>query len=155
MGLIADRIEQIRAGENRYFVAELETGYVVLGDHQFFEGYTLFLHDEPATELHDLDDPTRRLFLAEMSYVAEAVDEAFAPRKLNYELLGNADPHLHWHIFPRHDDDPVPDRPVWVLDEATRYAEDERPSDAELSRLKGDLLAALQETPATVSTSVA
>ena len=38
---------------------------------------------------------------------------AFAPRKLNYELLGNSVAHLHWHLFPRHADDPNPQWPVW------------------------------------------
>lgn len=50
--LICERIEQIQKGCNPYFVAELETGYVVLGDHQRFAGYTLFLCKEHETELH-------------------------------------------------------------------------------------------------------
>ncbi len=40
MCLICDRIQQIKKGENPYFVKELETGYVVIGDHQHFKGYT-------------------------------------------------------------------------------------------------------------------
>lgn len=40
--LVCSRIEQIRRGENPYFVEELSTGYVVLGDYQRFPGYTLF-----------------------------------------------------------------------------------------------------------------
>lgn len=40
---ICRRIKMIEEGTNPYFVAELETGYVVIGDHQYFEGYTLFL----------------------------------------------------------------------------------------------------------------
>ena len=41
--LICKRIKMIKNNENPYFVKELETGYVVLGDHQRFKGYTLFL----------------------------------------------------------------------------------------------------------------
>ena len=48
-----------------------------------------------------------------MAQVAEAVFRAFAPRKLNYELLGNSEAHLHWHLFPRYADDPNPLWPVW------------------------------------------
>lgn len=40
--LICERIELIRKGENPFFVAETKTGFVVLGDFQFFRGYTLF-----------------------------------------------------------------------------------------------------------------
>ena len=47
--LVCDRIEKTRKGENPYFVRELETGYVVLGDHQRFEGYTLLICREHAT----------------------------------------------------------------------------------------------------------
>ena len=43
MCLIYDRISMIKNGTNPYFVKELETGYVVMGDHQHFKGYTLFL----------------------------------------------------------------------------------------------------------------
>ncbi len=34
--LICNRIASICAGSNPYFVAEVETGYIVLGDYQFF-----------------------------------------------------------------------------------------------------------------------
>ena len=43
---VCDRIQQTKDGANPYFVYELETGYVVLGDHQHFKGYTLFLCKE-------------------------------------------------------------------------------------------------------------
>ena len=34
MCMICERIRAIKNGTNPYFVQELETGYVVLGDHQ-------------------------------------------------------------------------------------------------------------------------
>ena len=52
--LICERIEQIKRGETPYFVCELSTGYVVLGDHQRFQGYTLFLSKQHVTELYHL-----------------------------------------------------------------------------------------------------
>ncbi len=99
--------------ENPYFVSELDTGYVVLGWNQTIPGYTLFLSKAHVSELHDLPSATRALFLEEMALVAEGVFRAFAPRKLNYELLGNSVSHAHWHIFPRYADDPNPAWPVW------------------------------------------
>lgn len=44
MCLICERIEMIKNNENKFFVKELKTGYVVLGDNQHFKGYTLFLY---------------------------------------------------------------------------------------------------------------
>lgn len=140
--LICDRISQIEAGTNPYFVAELETGYVVVGDFQFFRGYTLFLYKQHVGELHDLEVSTKLLFLKEMSEVAEAVYRGFQPRKLNYELLGNSEPHLHWHFFPRYDSDPTRG-PVWQVDKAIRYAENARPNSEELFALKNILLVEL------------
>ena len=89
----------IKEGSNPYLVKELSTGYVVLGDHQYFKGYTLFLAKQHVRELHDLDPETRLAFLAEMSQVQEAVAKAFEAEKMNVELLGNGDAHLHWHLF--------------------------------------------------------
>ncbi len=54
--MVCERIARIKQGKNPYFVRELETGYVVLGDYQRFKGYTLFLCKEHATELHFLEN---------------------------------------------------------------------------------------------------
>ena len=101
MCLICERIELIKQGKNPHFVKELETGYVVIGDGQYFKGYTLFLAKEHVTELHQMEYETKIKFLDEMSIVQEAVAKAFQAEKMNIELLGNGDAHVHWHLFPR------------------------------------------------------
>lgn len=101
MCLICQRIELIKVGKNPYFMRELETGYLVIGNHQYFAGYSLFLAKGHVSELHHLEKETRIRFLEEMSLVQEAVAKAFATEKMNIELLGNGDAHLHWHLFPR------------------------------------------------------
>ncbi|RMD59377.1 HIT family protein [Candidatus Parcubacteria bacterium] len=138
------RINQIKRGENPYFVAELETGYVVLGDFQFFRGYTVFICRHHKAELHELPEDFRLQFLKEMSQVAESVFKAFEPERLNYELLGNTSPHLYWHIFPRYAKDPKPQAPVWCIDKAVCCSDDARPSKKELNQLKRDLLSQLE-----------
>ena len=101
MCLICERIELIKQGKNPHFVKELETGYVVIGDGQYFKGYTLFLAKEHVTELHQMEYETKIKFLEEMSIVQEAAAKAFQAEKMNIELLGNGDAHVHWHLFPR------------------------------------------------------
>ena len=101
MCLVCERIKLIREGKNPYFVKELKTGYVVMGDHQHFKGYTLFLCKEHKLELFHLEQSVKIKYLEEMSVVAEAVSKAFKAEKMNYEMLGNGDTHLHWHLFPR------------------------------------------------------
>jgi diadenosine tetraphosphate (Ap4A) HIT family hydrolase len=42
---------------------------------------------------------------------------------MNYELLGNQLPHIHWHVIPRLAIDPAPLKPVWqVQHEPVRLA---------------------------------
>ena len=131
--LICERIGQIERGENPYFVCALSTGYVVLGDHQRFEGYTLFLCKRHVTELYQLPWGFRTRFLQEMSLVAEAVAAVYRPEKMNYELLGNGDTHLHWHLFPRVSGDTPQPGPVWWLPREEMWNDDYRPSREQLA----------------------
>lgn len=87
MCFVCERISMIQEGNNPYFVKELETGYVVIGDYQHFKGYTLFLCKEHKTELFQLDYSTKMKFLEEMSVVAEAVAKAFDAEKMKEKLL--------------------------------------------------------------------
>ena len=133
MCLICQRIQQIQEGRNPYFVKELQTGYVVLGDHQHFQGYTLFLCKEHQTELFHLPPATKVKYLEEMSLVAEAVAKAFHAEKMNYELLGNGDTHLHWHLFPRVSGDTPQPGPVWWLPREEMWNDAYRPSREQLA----------------------
>ncbi len=150
MCLICNRIQMIKENNNPWFVEELDTGYVVIGDNQHFRGYTLFLCKEHKTELFQLDRSTKIKFLEEMSLVAEAVANAFGAEKMNYELLGNGDTHLHWHLFPRVHGDLESfgndgKGPVWWYPREKMYSPDNKPSDAQLQELKVRLSKELQK----------
>ena len=134
--LICGRIALIKKGENPDLVMELETGYVIIGWHQFYRGYTLFLSKKHVTELHELKSDERFVFMDEMSLVGKAVFKAFSPDKINYEILGNTDPHLHCHIFPRRKTDPRPREPVWVIDKNIRCNEKTKLAPSELENIK-------------------
>lgn len=148
MCLVCDRINMIKSGSNPYFVKELQTGYVVIGDHQHFKGYTLFLYKHHKTELFQLDMAERTAFLREMSVVAEAVSKAFGAQKMNYELLGMGDSHLHWHLFPRAYGDLGEygingNGPVWWYPKDKLYSDDCRPAADEFDAMKAALLSEL------------
>jgi diadenosine tetraphosphate (Ap4A) HIT family hydrolase len=51
----------------------------------------------------------------EVLRVAKALQRYYRPLKMNYEVLGNALPHLHTHLVPRYLDDPAPGRPFPFL----------------------------------------
>ena len=145
MCFICDRIAMIKEGTNPYFIKELETGYVVLGDNQHFEGYTIFLCKEHKTELFHLEHSFKMKYLEEMSVVAEAVSKAFNAEKMNYELLGNGDTHLHWHLFPRVTGDIENygnngKGPVWWYPREKMYNDDTMPPKGKLDEMKTKLL---------------
>ncbi|MBQ5333014.1 MAG: HIT family protein [Oscillospiraceae bacterium] len=145
MCLICDRIEMIKSETNPYFVKELETGYVVIGDHQHFKGYTLFLCKQHKTELFYLDKEFSSKFMNEMVLVAEAVKNAFGAEKINYECLGQGDAHLHWHISPRRmgDIESYGNKgvgPIWWYPMEKMYNDANRPTEPELKELKDTLL---------------
>lgn len=150
MCFICDRINMIKEGTNPYLVKELETGYVVIGDNQHFYGYTLFLFKEHKKELFELENSTKMKFLEEMSLVAEAVSKAFKCEKMNYELLGNGDSHIHWHLFPRIAGDlenygNKGRGPVWWYPMEKMYNDENRPTEEELKTMKDKLLKELEK----------
>jgi diadenosine tetraphosphate (Ap4A) HIT family hydrolase len=85
-----------------------------LNPDQAFEGYTFLTLRWHEEELYELADKDRKQFLEDMSLVAKALSVAFKPDKMNYELLGNSMPHLHWHLVPRYTSDPMWGRPIWA-----------------------------------------
>lgn len=84
----------------------------------------MLLTDDPAvTRLSDLPRARRAAYLGDLERLAEAVERACARldpafRRVNIEILGNTDPYLHAHIWPRYDWEPA-DRvrlPVWLYE---------------------------------------
>jgi diadenosine tetraphosphate (Ap4A) HIT family hydrolase len=101
------------SGEPVRKIRGLPASIAILGQDQFYRGYSVVVARRHATELHELPDAESAQYYQDMVRVARAVAGAFRPRKLNYECLGNTVRHLHWHVFPRYADDPNPLRPVW------------------------------------------
>jgi len=65
-------------------------------------------------EFTDLPRPARLVCLDAVACVEEALRTALAPAKVNLAALGNAVPHLHWHVIARFDwDSHFPDA-VWA-----------------------------------------
>ena len=93
----------------------LETQHcrVVLNRDQYFPGYTLLFTREHVTELFHLDKPVRQAVMEDVTRVAAALFAVYRPDKMNYELLGNMVPHIHWHLVPRFASDALWPRPIW------------------------------------------
>ncbi len=120
-----DRIGNAHQGRNPTVLRRLDQGFAVIGDRQFLPGYSVLLTDDPSvTRLSDLPRARRIAYLGDMERLAEAVERACrrldpAFRRVNIEILGNTDPYLHAHIWPRYAWEPA-DRvrlPVWLYAE--------------------------------------
>jgi diadenosine tetraphosphate (Ap4A) HIT family hydrolase len=94
-------------------IAGLDHCYVLLNRDQFFPGYTFVVARNHVTEIFHLDRQVRQDIIEEVTMVAASLYSLFKPAKMNYELLGNMVPHMHWHLVPRFVTDPLWPRPIW------------------------------------------
>src|SRR3989442_1389397 len=109
---------KVSAGEwpvKNHKISELGLTVVYLGDDQFFPGWTVLILKRHATELFDLTREERSQLIEEVTEVSRTLAVVFDAVKINYELLGNQLPHIHWHLIPRLDDDPAPRDAVWTI----------------------------------------
>jgi diadenosine tetraphosphate (Ap4A) HIT family hydrolase len=113
------------ADEPRLRVAELDHCYLTLNRDQFFPGYCLLFTKDHVTELFHLSATVRQGVMEEVSRVAATLYAIYRPEKINYELLGNMVPHMHWHLVPRRTDDPLWPRPIWSEPHPERLLTDE------------------------------
>lgn len=96
-----------------HFIADLGLSQAYLHEDQFFKGWTVVVFRRHATELFQLAPTERMQLMEEVTLVARTLARVFDARKINYELLGNQLPHIHWHLIPRLANDPAPLEPVW------------------------------------------
>jgi len=94
-------------------IAEFTLSYLMLNRDQYFPGYCFLISKEHVTELFHLAPPVRQELIEEVNRVAAVLTGLFKPDKINYELLGNMVPHMHWHLVPRFIEDPLWPRPIW------------------------------------------
>lgn len=75
-----------------------------------------------AVELIDLDETQQLTLTREIARTSRALQEAFAPHKLNVAALGNLVPQLHVHVIARYREDIAWPRPVWGMATAQPYS---------------------------------
>lgn len=116
--LIHRRVEAARQGMNPTVISRVQSGWVVLGDVQFLQGYSLLLPDPVVPDLNALGMEGRLTFLQDMTILGDALLEVTDAVRINYEILGNREAALHAHVFPRFATEPETrrHRPAWFYD---------------------------------------
>ena len=115
---IHKKVRECHAGTHAQVIAKLQSGWLVMGDVQFLQGYCLILADPVVDDLNAMDTETRAIFHKEMALVGDALLAVTNAKRINYEILGNLEPALHGHIFPRYADEveELRYKPVWFYD---------------------------------------
>ncbi len=107
-----DRLAELSQGRNPKMVARMPSGFLVMGDYQFFEGYCLLLAYPMAGKLNDLRGGARDQFLDDMARAGDAILDATGCARINYSIYGNLDPFLHAHLWPRYEDEDIAYRTI-------------------------------------------
>ena len=87
---------------------------IVLVDDPDYPGFCRVVLERHVKEMTDLVPAERARLMNAVFATEAALRDLVVPRKINLASLGNAVPHLHWHVIPRHADDRHFPRPVWA-----------------------------------------
>lgn len=95
-----------------YTIADLKVSRLRLQPNQFVKGYCVLICKTHVREPYELSRQDQHAFSDDMLRAGQALEMAFGATKMNFEILGNAVPHLHCHLTPRYYGDPAPGRPI-------------------------------------------
>lgn len=131
----------LHGGDNPFLIHEFEHTLFVVGDHQFFRGYSMLLLKKHERELHQLKSNVQSAVFAELMTAARGVADTFKPWKMNYSCYGNVVPHIHWHLFPRYDSDPNREQVPWFYaDEFKKHLIDAQTAQNTAVKIKENLI---------------
>ena len=105
MCIICDRLELIKEGSFAPFVHEFESSYLVIGEHQYFKGYCVLHHKECIEDISDINGEKQEIYFRELMTAGKVIKDFFKAKRINYSCLGNVVSHLHFHIFPRYEEE--------------------------------------------------
>ena len=98
-----------------YFVASLEVSSLYLSRNQASHGACLLVFDpRHAVRLDQLSKNEWSEYANDLQRAETAIMRVSDADHINVELLGNAVPHLHWHIIPRYKDEERWGGPIWT-----------------------------------------
>lgn len=84
-------------------IAQLEVSTVFLFKEQTYKGRCNVVYKDHVKELFHLEDQELTSFMKDVKKVAEAIDNAFGPNKINYGAYGDTLHHLHMHVVPKYE----------------------------------------------------
>ena len=96
-------MEDDRRNQLMIEIAQLEVSTVFLFKEQTYKGRCNVVYKDHVKELFHLEEQDLTSFMKDVKKVAEAVDKAFSPNKINYGAYGDTLHHLHMHVVPKYE----------------------------------------------------
>ena len=96
-------MEDERRNQLMIEIAQLEVSTVFLFKEQTYKGRCNVVYKDHVKELFHLDEQDLTSFMKDVKRVAEAIDKAFSPNKINYGAYGDTLHHLHMHVVPKYE----------------------------------------------------
>lgn len=87
-----------------YYVLDLKVSSLYVFKEQSHLGRCIVAYKDHVSEIVDLTEEERSLFIEDVNNVANAIHKAFNPDKINYGFYGDTGKHLHCHLCPKYKD---------------------------------------------------
>lgn len=85
------------------FICDLEVSSLILFKEQSKPGRVIVAYKDHVSEIINISDEERNLFMADVTRAAKALHAAFHPNKVNYGAYGDTGCHLHMHLVPKYE----------------------------------------------------
>ena len=107
------------------FICDLEVSSLILFKEQSKPGRVIVAYKDHVSEIVNITDEERNLFMADVARAAKALHAAFHPKKVNYGAYGDTGCHLHMHLVPKYEDDPFEWGGVFAMNSDRKYLTEE------------------------------
>ncbi|WP_026881954.1 HIT family protein [Clostridium akagii] len=87
-------------------ICKLESSTLYLFKEQTYRGRCVVAYNDHKSEIFQLNDEERSLFMKDVARAAGAINKAFSPDKMNYGAYADTMTHLHFHLVPKYKNGP-------------------------------------------------
>lgn len=85
------------------YICDLQVSSLILFKEQSKPGRVIVAYKDHVSEIVDISEEERNLFMADVTRAAKALHAAFKPNKVNYGAYGDTGCHLHMHLVPKYE----------------------------------------------------
>ena len=85
------------------FICDLQVSSLILFKEQSKPGRVIVAYKDHVSEIVNISEEERNLFMADVTLAAKALHAAFHPNKVNYGAYGDTGCHLHMHLVPKYE----------------------------------------------------